>query len=65
MEEEKSEKMPHWLNAPADLKKKSFEVMDENSRKLGRKEDSRKHIDWNTVNSAVTGWWAENGYSYP
>lgn len=56
---------PHWLQAPDELKKKSYKVMDRESKKLGRDKDSRDAIDWNTVNTAVTEWWTENGYQYP
>jgi len=57
--------IPNWLEAPEDLKKKSYLLMDKESTKLGRDKDSREPIDWNAVNAAVTDWWAKNGYSYP
>lgn len=57
--------IPNWLEAPEKLKKESFEVMDRESKKLGRDKDSREHIDWNVVNTVVTDWWAKNGYAYP
>ena len=57
--------IPNWLQAPPDLKKQSYDVMNQESTKLGRAPDSREHIDWDKVNEVVIDWWAEKGYSYP
>lgn len=57
--------IPNWLQAPEKLKRESYAVMDQASKKLGRDKDSREHIDWKAVNATVTDWWAKKGYSYP
>ncbi|MDH5749817.1 MAG: hypothetical protein OEY85_10970 [Rhodospirillales bacterium] len=59
------DKLPHFTEAPEDLRIEFPKVMNKFSLAAGRKNTREERIDWPAINSKVADWWKEKGYRFP